>query len=141
MADIHSKETRSYNMSKVKSKDTKPEMIVRKYLHSRGFRYRLHVANIPGKPDIVLPKLKTVILVHGCFWHGHMNCKYAAIPKTRTDWWEDKIQKNMNNDIKVRELLIGQDWNIIQVWGCELKPKVRERTLVKLIVQLESKFS
>ena len=86
MADVHSKATRSFNMSKIKGKDTKPEMLVRKFLHANGFRYRLHVKDLPGKPDIVLPKYKTVILIHGCFWHIHKDCKYFVVPKTKTDW-------------------------------------------------------
>src|SRR5688572_14620702 len=84
MADVHSKEVRSYNMSRIKGKNTKPEMLVRKFLHANGFRYRLHAKKLPGKPDILLPKYKTVIFVHGCFWHGHEGCKYYVIPKTRT---------------------------------------------------------
>jgi len=93
MADVHDKLTRSYNMSRIKSKDTKPEMLVRKFLFSKGFRYRLHVKNLPGKPDIVLPKYRTVIFVNGCFWHGHENCKYFVIPKTRTNRWKEKNLK------------------------------------------------
>jgi DNA mismatch endonuclease (patch repair protein) len=95
MADVHSKETRSYNMSRIKGKDTKPEMLVRKFLFANGFRYRLHDKNLPGKPDIVLPKYKTVIFVNGCFWHGHENCKYFVIPKTRTEWWLNKSIRNI----------------------------------------------
>ncbi len=98
MADVHDKETRSYNMSRIKGKDTKPEMLVRKFLHANGFRYRLHVKNLPGKPDIVLPKYKTVIFVHGCFWHGHEGCRYFVVPKTRTEWWLNKINGNIEND-------------------------------------------
>ena len=92
MADVHTKEQRSYNMSRIKSKDTKPEMLVRRFLHANGFRYKLHEKNLPGKPDIVLPKYKTVIFVHGCFWHGHTGCKYYVVPKTRTEWWMNKIK-------------------------------------------------
>ena len=98
MADVHSKEQRSYNMSQIKGKNTKPEMLVRKFLFSKGFRYRLHIKDLPGKPDIVLPKYKTVIFIHGCFWHGHEGCKYSSIPKTRTEWWTEKINKNISND-------------------------------------------
>ncbi|MGI8636005.1 MAG: very short patch repair endonuclease [Segetibacter sp.] len=95
MADVHDKETRSYNMSRIKGKDTKPEMLVRKFLHGEGFRYRIHAKNLPGKPDIVLPKYKTVIFVHGCFWHGHEGGKYYVVPKTRTEWWLNKIIGNV----------------------------------------------
>lgn len=92
MSDVHSKEVRSYNMSQIKSKNTKPEILVRKFLFAKGLRFRLHDKNLPGKPDIVLKKYKTVIFVDGCFWHGHDKCKYFIIPKTRTDWWLEKIR-------------------------------------------------
>ena len=98
MADVHSPEVRSYNMSMIKGKNTKPEMVVRKYLHSHGFRFRLHDKRLPGKPDIVLPKYKTVIMVHGCFWHGHEGCRYYIVPKTRTEWWLNKINRNKEVD-------------------------------------------
>lgn len=123
MADVHSKETRSFNMSRIKGKDTKPEMLVRKFLFANGFRYRLHNKNLPGKPDIVLPKYKTVIFVNGCFWHGHENCKYFVIPKTRTEWWTDKIGKNIINDIKNQSLLKDMGFKVIIIWGCEIKNK------------------
>src|SRR5678816_647392 len=100
MADVHSKEIRSFNMSRIKGKDTKPEILVRKFLFSKGFRYKLHVKSLPGKPDIVLPKYKTVIFVHGCFWHGHEGCKYYVVPKTKTEWWLDKINGNIANGTK-----------------------------------------
>ncbi|MFD3003096.1 very short patch repair endonuclease [Pontibacter toksunensis] len=138
MADVHSKNTRSYNMSRIKGKDTKPELLVRKYLHSKGFRYRLHSTSIIGKPDIVLPKYKTLIFVHGCFWHGHTGCKYATIPKTRTEWWMAKIQRNSLNDAKVTAQLVDNGWHVVQVWECELKPKTREETLIALVHRLES---
>lgn len=121
MSDVHSKETRSYNMSRIRSKDTKPEMLVRRFLHGHGFRYRLHVKDMPGKPDIVLPKYKTVIFVHGCFWHGHTGCKYYVIPKTRTDWWLNKININIANDDKTILTLKEKGWKIIILWECELK--------------------
>ncbi|MEJ7693636.1 DNA mismatch endonuclease Vsr [Daejeonella sp.] len=98
MAEVHSKETRSYNMSRIRSKDTKPEMLVRKFLHKNGFRFLLHVKDMPGKPDIVRPKYKTVIFVHGCFWHGHDGCKYYVVPKTRTEWWVRKIGGNIKKE-------------------------------------------
>ena len=108
-------------MSRIKSKDTKPELLVRKFLHKNGFRYRLHVKDMPGKPDIVLPKYKTVIFIHGCFWHGHEGCKKAALPTTRTDWWKDKINRNVQNDINAEVALNTANWNIIILWQCELK--------------------
>ena len=100
MADVHSKEIRSYNMSQIKGKNTKPEMLVRKFLHAQGFRYKLHDKTLPGKPDLVLPKYKTVIFIHGCFGHGHADCKYYVVPKTRTEWWLNKINGNIANDEK-----------------------------------------
>lgn len=123
MADVHSPETRSYNMSRIKGKDTKPEMIVRKFLFSKGFRYRLHVKNLPGKPDIVLPKYKTVIFIHGCFWHGHEGCKYFVIPKTRTEWWREKIYHDKDNDIQNHQILLELGWGVITIWACELRSK------------------
>ena len=132
MADVHNKATRSYNMSQVKSKNTKPELLVRKYLHAQGFRYRLNDKKLPGKPDIVLPKYKTVILVHGCFWHGHKNCKYATIPKTRTEWWTNKINYNQLNDKKAIALLKKDGWKVITVFECQLKNPKRDKTLSKI---------
>ncbi|MFI5160725.1 MAG: very short patch repair endonuclease [Sphingobacteriales bacterium] len=129
MADVHSKETRSYNMSRIRSKDTKPELLVRKFLHKNGFRYRLHVKNLPGKPDIVLPKYKTMIFIHGCFWHGHEGCKYYVVPKTRTEWWLHKICTNISNDTNAEIALENAGWKIIKVWECELKKGSIESTL------------
>ena len=133
MADVHSTATRSYNMSRIKSKNTRPEMLVRKFLHAHGFRYRLHEKKLPGKPDLVLPKYKTVIFIHGCFWHAHTHCKYYVIPKTRTDWWLNKINGNIANDDKAVAALTAQGWKVIVVWECELKPAVVENTLAALV--------
>ena len=116
-------------MSRIKGKNTKPETLVRKFLFSKGFRYRLHDKKLPGKPDIILPKYKTVIFVHGCFWHGHEDCKYFVVPKTRTDWWLAKINGNIANDQKKREALELAGWKIITIWECELKPALIEKTL------------
>lgn len=133
MTDVHNKETRSYNMSQIKGKDTKPELLVRKFLHAHGFRYRLHDKKLPGKPDIVMPKYKLVIDIRGCFWHGHDNCKYFVIPKTKTDWWIDKIKKtkskDFENEVKLREL----GWKTIIIFECDLKPPVRNATLNNLL--------
>jgi DNA mismatch endonuclease (patch repair protein) len=105
MTDVHNKETRSFNMSRIKGKNTKPEMLVRKFLFANGFRYRLNDTKLPGKPDIVLPKYKTVIFVNGCFWHGHKGCAYFVLPKTRTEWWFQKIKGNFSaNDETLRKL-------------------------------------
>ncbi len=138
MADVHDKATRSYNMSRIRGKDTKPELIVRKFIFNLGFRYRLHDKNLPGKPDIVLRKYNTVIFVHGCFWHGHENCKYFIHPKTRTDWWLNKINKNKSNDKNSLALLKINEWKIINIWECELKPNNLEKTLNKLRIKLNT---
>jgi len=131
MADVHSKETRSYNMSRIRSKDTKPELIVRKFLFSKGFRYRLNDKRLPGKPDIVLPKYKTVIFIHGCFWHGHKGCRYYVVPKTKTEWWLAKINANVSNDKKSIETLTQNGWKVLEIWECQLK---------KIPLKLHSKF-
>lgn len=133
MADVHNKATRSYNMSQIKSKHTKPEMLVRTFLHHNGFRFRLHSKNLPGRPDLVLPKYQTGIFIHGCFWHGHNKCKYYVIPKTKTDWWLNKINNNKTNDTKAIKALRKQGWKIIVVWECALKPKKMNTTLNKLL--------
>jgi len=137
MADVHEPETRSYNMSQISGKDTKPEMIVRKFLHNSGFRYRLHVKELPGKPDLVLPKYNSVIFVHGCFWHAHEGCKYFKIPETRTDWWKEKLFGNKERDEKHVRQLDEQGWNVITIWECELKPVSAKETLYKLISRLK----
>lgn len=136
MADVHSKETRSYNMSRIRSKDTKPEMLVRKFLHKHGFRYRLHVKDLPGKPDIVLPKYKTVIFIHGCFWHGHEGCRYYVVPKTRTEWWLNKINGNIANDSIAENTLKELGWRVIKIWECELKKASLDATLATLLTVL-----
>ncbi len=136
MADVHSKEIRSYNMSMIKGKNTKPEMLVRKFLHANGYRYKLHDKSLPGKPDIVVPKYKTVIFVHGCFWHGHKNCKYFVVPKTRTDWWLNKINGNIANDNKASQALKKDGWKIITIWECNLKPAKLAKALHTLLKKL-----
>jgi DNA mismatch endonuclease, patch repair protein len=133
MADVHDKETRSYNMSRIRGENTKPEMLVRKFLHSQGFRYRLHVRKLPGKPDIVMPKHKTVVLVHGCFWHGHHLCKYYKVPKTRTEWWLNKINTNIVNDKRAIQSLKKNGWKVIVIWECQLKPALINKTLQLLL--------
>ena len=129
MADVHDADTRSYNMSCVKSKNTKPEIWVRKYLFACGFRYRINVKKLPGTPDIVLPKYKTAIFVNGCFWHGHKNCRYFVIPKTRTEWWLDKINRNIDRDQANILALKKSGWRVITIWECQLKPAIRDDTL------------
>jgi DNA mismatch endonuclease (patch repair protein) len=129
MADVHNKETRSYNMSRIKGKNSKPEMIVRKYLHSKGLRFRIHASYLPGNPDIVLPKFRTVIFVHGCFWHKHKNCKYFVVPKTRTEWWLNKINATVERDNQQQRSIRDLGWNVIIIWECELKNGKKDGTL------------
>jgi DNA mismatch endonuclease (patch repair protein) len=136
MVDVHTRETRSFNMSRIKGKDTKPEMLVRQFLFSKGFRYKLHDKALPGKPDLVLPKYKTVIFVHGCFWHGHVGCKYFVVPKTRIEWWVKKINTNKNNDMINLQKLKDEGWKTINVFECALKKGKREVTLQNLLNEL-----
>jgi DNA mismatch endonuclease (patch repair protein) len=121
MADVFTRSKRSEVMSKIRSKDTGIETQVRKWLYSKGFRYRKNYPGLPGHPDIVLHKYKTVIFVHGCFWHHHKNCRYAYVPKTRTEFWMNKINGNVERDKRTIEQLREMDWNVIVVWECELK--------------------
>ena len=133
MPDVHSKEIRSYNMSRIRGKNTKPEILIRKSLFYKGFRYNLHSKNLPGKPDIVLPKYKTVIFVHGCFWHGHEGCQYYVIPKTRTEFWLNKINTNIQNDMKNLISLKNMGWNVISILECETKKKNNIKVLIDQI--------
>lgn len=136
MADVHDKATRSFNMSQIKGKNTKPEMIVRKFLHAQGLRYKLHDKTLPGKPDIVLPKYKTVIFIHGCFWHGHEGCRYFVVPKSRTEWWLNKINTNKKSDYKAASELNERGWSIITIWECELKSLSLIKTCDSLLNKL-----
>lgn len=133
MADVHTPQQRSYNMQQIKGKDTKPEMLVRRFLHANGYRYKLHDKKLPGKPDIVLPKFHTVIFVHGCFWHGHANCRYFVVPKTSTQWWTDKINRNKANDEKAVKALRKEGWKVIIIWSCNIKSSKSARTLNTLL--------
>lgn len=135
MADHLTPEQRSWNMAQIKGKDTKPEVLVRSMLHRAGYRFRKNVKDLPGKPDIVLPKYKTVIFVHGCFWHRHKGCKGATIPKTRTEWWEKKFERNVSNDRKHARELRKLGWQVITVWECQLKSP--RKTLHRLKILLD----
>lgn len=130
--DVHSKEIRSYNMSRIKSSNTKPEEIVRKYLFSKGFRYRKNDKRLPGIPDIVLPKYKTVIFVNGCFWHGHEGCRFFVVPKTNTEFWVNKIEANKQRDSRKTNDLQSLGWKVIVVWECQLKSKKLNDTLCNI---------
>ena len=123
MADIKTKEARSYNMSQIKGKNTKPEELVRKFLFSKGYRYRKNDKRLPGSPDIVLPKYKTVVFVNGCFWHGHEGCRYATKPQSNSNFWEAKIARNRHRDEVTSAHLEALGWTVITVWECELKGK------------------
>ena len=138
MVDRVSKEVRSYNMSRIRSKDTKPEIIVRSYLFSRGLRFRKNDRRYPGSPDIVLPKYNTVVFVHGCFWHLHEGCKYAKLPKSNVDYWEPKLCRNNERDKNNQKELEEMGWNVITIWECELKKDKREQTLENLYNQIIS---
>ena len=137
MADTVSKEKRSWNMSRIKSKDTSIELKVRKYLFNCGFRYRKNVSSLPGRPDIVLPKYKTVIFVHGCFWHRHPECKDATVPKTRTTFWQEKFARNVSNDEKNKNRLIAAGWKVITVWECEIE-KQFEETMCRVVKEIHN---
>lgn len=135
MSDKLTPEHRSWNMSRIKGKDTKIEVIVRKYLFNKGYRFRKNDKRYPGKPDIVLPKYKTVIFVHGCFWHRHTGCKDATIPKTRTEFWNDKFEKNVRNDEVKQEQLEQMGWKVIVIWECEL-----EKNFLKTMEAVEAEL-
>ena len=138
MADVLSKEQRRRCMSHIKSKDSKPELLVRQFLFANGFRYRLHRKDLAGKPDIVLPKYKTAIFINGCFWHGHNNCKYATIPETNKEFWTNKISGNVQRDIQNITKLKEQGWRVIEIWQCQLKSKTKENTLNQLLKILKN---
>ena len=141
MADIKTKESRSYNMSRIAGKDTKPEELVRKYLFSKGFRYRKNVRRLPGSPDLVLPKYRTVIFVNGCFWHGHEGCKYFVWPKSNVEFWRQKIKSNISRDQRKQAQLREMGWNVLVVWECELRPPKRKATLERLENKLRQRLA
>ena len=136
MADVHSPEKRSYNMSRIHAKGTKPEETVRKYLFSKGFRYRKNDPRLPGKPDIVLPKYKTVVFVNGCFWHRHEGCKYFVWPKNNAEFWRKKIMSNVERDNRNYSELQEKGWSVVVIWECELKDR-RSETLSSVANSLE----
>jgi DNA mismatch endonuclease (patch repair protein) len=138
MTDNLTIEQRKYNMSRIRSKDTNPEFIVRKYLYNKGLRYRLHKDNIPGKPDLVFKKFNAALFINGCFWHGHKNCKYSVSPKTNVKYWNQKIEQNIQRDKLNYKKLKLDNWNVIIIWECQLKKDKRENTLYKLYKNLIS---
>lgn len=138
MADTMTPEQRHRCMAAIKGKDTKPEMLVRRYLHSLGYRYGLHNKKLPGSPDLVLRKYKTVIFIHGCFWHGHEGCKYYRLPKTNETFWQEKITRNRQRDQESVRLLKEKGWNVITIWECDLRNRdKREEALSRLHQELQ----
>jgi len=129
--DKISKEKRSLNMSRIRSKDTAPEIRVRSYLHRAGLRFRLHVKNLHGSPDIVLPKYRTAIFVHGCYWHRHLGCKYTYTPKSRIGFWQKKFQQNVKRDQVNKQMLVEAGWRVLTVWECETKTTEKIAYVVK----------
>ena len=138
--DIHTPQQRHANMAAIHGKDTKPEMVARHYLWGLGYRYRLNHPRLPGKPDIVMRKYRTCIFVNGCFWHGHEGCKYYTIPKTNTEFWVRKVQRNKERDNEVQHQLALMGWHSITIWECELKASKRESTLESLSFTLNKIF-
>ncbi len=134
MADSLTKARRSWNMSRIKGKDTAPEKIVRSILHRLGYRFRLHKTKLPGRPDVVLPKHQTIVFVHGCFWHRHKNCKDATMPKTRREWWQAKLEGNTARDRRNQSALRREGWRVLTVWECETeKPEKLTQRLSLLL--------
>lgn len=133
--DTISREQRSRTMSRIRSKNTKPEMLVRRFLYANGFRYRVNVRTLPGSPDIVLKKFRTVIFIHGCFWHSH-SCQQGRLPQTNVDFWTRKLTRNKERDSDVREKLRQLGWKTMIVWECQLKPAVRQQTLQEVVYLL-----
>lgn len=138
MADIKTQKERSYNMSCVRSTETKPEQAVRSFLHKAGFRFRKNVNNLQGKPDIVFSKYKAIIFIHGCFWHGHKNCKKAKLPATRIEFWKTKIESNIQRDQQTIQSLLKEGWRIAIIWECAVKNKqILSATITQLISWLK----
>lgn len=135
MADVHTREQRSLNMSRIKNRDTKPEVRLRSLLHKAGYRFRLHTPDLPGRPDIVLPKHRTVIFVNGCFWHRHEGCRFTTMPATRTEFWQEKFEGTIYRDARNRGLLEEAGWKVVTVWECDLKA-FPERTLDQVAEKL-----
>lgn len=135
--DRMTKEQRSLCMSRIRGKDTKPEMLVRKFLFGKGYRYRVNSSALPGRPDIVLRKYKAAVFVNGCFWHGHEGCKYYRLPKSNVEFWQSKIERNRARDKEDVRLLTEMGWHVLVIWECQLKPSKRENTLQQLDMTLQ----
>lgn len=139
MADVLTREQRHLNMSRIRSRDTGIEVKVRKELFKRGFRFRKNVRSLPGTPDIVLAKYRTVVFVHGCYWHRHSGCQYATIPSTRREFWEKKFEDNVRRDQECINELISLGWQVIVLWECELNKKQFEMTINEMITKLKNR--
>jgi DNA mismatch endonuclease (patch repair protein) len=137
MADVVDQQTRSRMMAGIRGMNTKPEMVVRRALHAEGFRYRLHVASLPGRPDIVLPKHRAVVLVHGCFWHRHEGCRFATTPATRSEFWEEKFRQNVVRDRKSEQALRALGWRVATLWECDIR-NLDDEALRRLLNWLRS---
>ncbi|PJI45639.1 MAG: very short patch repair endonuclease [Rhizobium sp.] len=139
MADIVDKQTRSRMMAGIRGKDTKPELVLRRALHARGFRFRLHAKDVPGRPDLVFSKHRAVVFVHGCFWHRHEGCRFATIPSTRPEFWQEKFEANVARDSAVVETLLNRGWRVATVWECALrKPDAVQATTESVALWLAS---
>jgi len=136
MVDVLTPEQRRKNMSRIRGKNTRPEVELRSMLHKAGFRFRLHYKKLPGKPDIVLPRFRTAVFVHGCFWHRHQGCRFASNPKTRPDFWKKKFQETVERDARNAQLISASGWQVVTIWECELK-KNPEEALHRLHLRLK----
>ena len=132
MVDRISEEKRSWNMSRIKGSDTNPEIIVRSFLHRQGLRFRVNDKNLPGKPDIVLKKYRTIVFVDGCFWHRHTGCRFAYTPKSRIEFWNEKFKSNVKRDRKVNTMLKEQSWNVVRIWQCQVNPEGLKKLVEKI---------
>lgn len=138
MTDVHDIKTRSFNMSRIRGKNSKPEMYVRKFLFENGLRYRIHYSKLPGKPDVVLVSRRVLIDVKGCYWHRHEGCNYAAIPKTNKKFYQKKFADTITRDARNREYWLSDGWKVVEVWECELKnSEEREKRLLKLLEEIK----
>ncbi|WP_027612625.1 very short patch repair endonuclease [Pseudomonas sp. URIL14HWK12:I6] len=137
-ADIVSPEHRSRIMSKIRGKNTKPEMVVRSLCHQMGLRFRLHRRDLPGTPDLVFPKYRLCMFVHGCFWHRHPECKYAYMPKSRVDFWHTKFTKNVERDLNAQQALINLGWRVVTIWECHTKNRYLLRTEIQKAFNVEA---
>ena len=138
MPDKFSKEVRSQIMAKIKKTDSKPELVVRKFLFKHGFRYRINVRKFPGCPDVVLSKYKTIVFINGCFWHAHKNCKYNKMPKSNREYWLPKINRNVERDTINKKTLQGMGWKVLFLWECKIMDKESEEYLLKLLSYLKN---